>query len=66
MIEIKNLTAEVDGKEILKGINLTVKKGEVHDGKSKKAQAESVVVLHLKECKPLILSNRNFKTIIRI
>jgi hypothetical protein len=43
-----------------------VKKGEVHDGKSKKAQAESVVVLHLKECKPLILSNRNFKTIIRM
>lgn len=30
MIEIKNLTAEVDGKPILKGINLTVKKGEVH------------------------------------
>lgn len=30
MIEIKNLTATVDGKEILKGINLTVKKGEVH------------------------------------
>lgn len=30
MIEIKNLTSSVDGKEILKGINLTVKKGEVH------------------------------------
>jgi Fe-S cluster assembly ATP-binding protein len=30
MIEIKNLTATVDGNEILKGINLTVKKGEVH------------------------------------
>lgn len=30
MIEIKNLSATVDGKEILKGINLTVKKGEVH------------------------------------
>src|SRR5690348_165834 len=30
MIEIKNLNASVDGKEILKGINLTVKKGEVH------------------------------------
>ena len=30
MIEIKNLTAVVDGNEILKGINLTVKKGEVH------------------------------------
>jgi len=30
MIEIKNLHASVDGTEILKGINLTVKKGEVH------------------------------------
>lgn len=30
MITIKNLTATVDGNEILKGINLTVKKGEVH------------------------------------
>lgn len=30
MIEIKNLSAAIDGNEILKGINLTVKKGEVH------------------------------------
>ncbi len=30
MLEIKNLQASVDGKEILKGINLTVNKGEVH------------------------------------
>lgn len=30
MIEVKNLHAKVDGNEILKGINLTVKKGEVH------------------------------------
>lgn len=30
MIEIKNLHATVNGTEILKGINLTVKKGEVH------------------------------------
>lgn len=30
MIEIKNLSASVDGNQILKGINLTVKKGEVH------------------------------------
>jgi Fe-S cluster assembly ATP-binding protein len=27
MIEIKNLTAKIDDKEILRGINLTVKKG---------------------------------------
>ena len=30
MIKIKNLKAEIDGKEILKGINLEVKSGEVH------------------------------------
>lgn len=30
MLEIKNLHASVDGKEILKGINLTVNAGEVH------------------------------------
>lgn len=30
MIDIKNLHANVDGKEILKGINLSVKAGEVH------------------------------------
>lgn len=30
MLEIKNLHASIDGKEILKGINLSVKKGEVH------------------------------------
>src|SRR5436190_2506446 len=30
MLEIKNLHASVDGKQILKGINLTVNRGEVH------------------------------------
>jgi len=30
MIEIKNLHATVDGKEILRGVSLTVNKGEVH------------------------------------
>lgn len=30
MLEIKNLHASIDGKQILKGINLSVKKGEVH------------------------------------
>lgn len=30
MLEIKNLHAEVDGKEILKGIDLTCKAGEMH------------------------------------
>ena len=31
MLQIKNLHANINGKEILKGINLTVKAGEVHD-----------------------------------
>src|SRR5258705_1532163 len=31
MLEIRNLYAGKDGNEILKGINLTVKKGEVHE-----------------------------------
>ena len=30
MLSIKNLHAAVDGKEILKGLNLEVKAGEVH------------------------------------
>ena len=30
MLEIKNLSAAVDGKQILKGINLSIKPGEVH------------------------------------
>ena len=30
MLQIKNLHANINGKEILKGINLTVKPGEVH------------------------------------
>jgi Fe-S cluster assembly ATP-binding protein len=30
MLSVKNLKAKIDGKEILKGINLEVKAGEVH------------------------------------
>jgi len=30
MLEIRNLCANINGKEILKGVNLTVKAGEVH------------------------------------
>ncbi len=30
MLEVKNLHARIDGKEILRGINLTVKDGETH------------------------------------
>jgi Fe-S cluster assembly ATP-binding protein len=30
MLEIKDLHAEIDGKETLRGFNLTAPKGEVH------------------------------------
>jgi len=30
MIEIRNLKAKIENKEILRGINLTIKKGEIH------------------------------------
>ena len=30
MLEIKNLHAEINGKSILKGVNLTIQKGEIH------------------------------------
>ena len=30
MLEIKNLHASVEGKEILKGVNLSIKPGELH------------------------------------
>ncbi len=30
MLEIRNLHATVDGNQILKGINLTINKGEIH------------------------------------
>src|SRR5690606_23204570 len=30
MLEIKNLKAKIDDKEILKGLNLTIRPGEVH------------------------------------
>ena len=30
MLQIKNLKAKIDNKEILKGLNLEIKPGEVH------------------------------------
>ena len=30
MLEVKNLHATIAGKEILKGINLTINDGEIH------------------------------------
>ncbi len=30
MLEIRDLHVEIEGKEILKGLNLTINKGEIH------------------------------------
>ncbi|MDE6037173.1 MAG: ATP-binding cassette domain-containing protein, partial [Duncaniella sp.] len=30
LLEVRDLHANVEGKEILKGVNLTVREGEVH------------------------------------
>lgn len=51
MLEIKDLHASINGKEILKGINLTVKSGEVHaimgPNGSGKSTLSNVLVGHL-------------------
>ena len=44
MLEVKNLHAAVDGKEILKGIDLTVRAGEVHAIMGPPAYAQAQVV----------------------
>ena len=46
MLEIKDLHANINGKEILKGINLTVKPGEVHAIMGPKHTKLQKVLLH--------------------
>ena len=56
MLEIKDLHASINGKEILKGINLTVNPGEVHaimgPNGSGKSTLSSVLVGNLLELSP--------------
>ena len=54
MITIKNLHAQINGKEILKGLNLEVKAGEVHAimgpngaGKSTLANVLALSLIHI-------------------
>ena len=52
LLELKNVKSEVEGKEILKGLNLTINKGEVHvimgPNGAGKSTLESILVGHPK------------------
>ena len=52
LLEIKNLHVEIDGKEILKGLDLVVEPGEVHaimgpNGSGKSTLAQEIGRAHV-------------------
>jgi ABC-type hemin transport system ATPase subunit len=57
MLEIRNLHAAIDGNEILKGINLTVRKGEIHAimGPNVRASQRS------RKCWPVIRNTKSLR-----
>ena len=53
MLEIKGLKAQVDGKQILKGVDLTVNAGEVHAIMGKNGSGKSTLANVLPDAMPM-------------
>ncbi len=60
MLIIKNLHAEIEDKEILKGIHLTVKPGEVHAIMGPNGSGKSTLANVLAGARRLLCYQRNY------